>query len=108
MVIGRCYMVYNRLGKWRYELYYYWGIICDCLRNKRVEIKATKERLKEDGSVNIAEKKELITRIKAMSEEEMMVALDHIPVDLCLRRVNAELKRLYALENSLVGLIKRD
>lgn len=108
MVYSFYNIVHCRLDEWRYEFLYYWGIICDCLRNKRVEIKATKERLKEDGSVNIAEKKELITRIKAMSEEEMMVALDHIPVDLCLRRVITELDRLYTLERSLVGLVKRD
>jgi hypothetical protein len=58
VVISRCNMVHNRLGKWRYELYYYWGIIRDCLRNKRVEIKATKEMMKEDGQMNAAEKRE--------------------------------------------------
>lgn len=108
MVISRCNMVHNRLDKWRYELYYYWGIICDCLRNKRVEIKATKEMMKEDGQMNAAEKRELETRIKAMSEEELKVVMANIPVELCLKRVAGELNRLYTLESSLAGLVKRD
>lgn len=101
-----CNIVYNWFREWRCEFLYHWRAVYDCLRDKQTEPKALKGV--KEKSMNVAEKKELITRIKAMSDEEIMVALEHIPVDLCLKRVNAELNRLYTLENSLVGLIKRD
>lgn len=37
------------------------------------------------------EKEEIINRIGAMSREEMLIALDHIPVDLCLERIKKEI-----------------
>lgn len=58
--------------------------------------------------MNVAEKKELVTRVKGMSEEELRVVLENIPVDLCLDRVATELDRLYTLESSLAGLVRRE
>lgn len=47
------------------------------------------------------EKEEFKDRIKAMSQEEMELALDVIPVEMCLARVNRELERLKAFESSV-------
>lgn len=47
------------------------------------------------------EKEEFKDRIKAMSLEEMELALDVIPVELCLARVNRELDRLKTFESSV-------
>jgi hypothetical protein len=91
---------------WRAIFHRYWGAFL-CVRDNHHALKVL-VGLKEDTNMNVAEKKELITRVKGMSEEEIRVVLDHIPVDLCLDRVAGELERLYTLESSLVGLVKRD
>ena len=50
---------------------------------------------------NKGKKEEFKDRIKAMSLEEMELALDVIPVELCLARVNRELDRLKTFESSV-------
>lgn len=84
---------------------YYWNLLA-YIWGDNCSIKVLKG-IKEDELMNAAEKKELENRIKGMSEEELRVVLDNIPVDLCLDRVATELDRLYTLETNLAGLVKK-
>ena len=51
------------------------------------------------------EKEELATRVRAMTEEEMMVALDNIPVELCIQRIDKEVKKSQALAKEFKHII---
>lgn len=55
-----------------------------------------------------AEKKEFTDRVKAMSEEELELFVDLIPVDLCLKRIEGKLNRAREFEatikNAMAGL----
>lgn len=55
----------------------------------------------EVETITRIEKEEFKDRIRAMSPEEMELALDVIPVEMCLARVNRELDRLKAFESSV-------
>ena len=46
-------------------------------------------------------KKELEDRIKAMTPDELEIVVKHIPVDICLRRVQAEFDRLNSFTQTL-------
>ena len=54
------------------------------------------------------EKEELATRVRAMTEEEMLVALDNIPVELCIQRIVKELdknKAFFEAVNQAVDIL---
>lgn len=50
------------------------------------------------------EVEELTARIEAMSPEELAVVANTIPVELCLARLQKEMDRLKALDNSIQAL----
>lgn len=60
---------------------------------------STKERGKNE--MTRIEKEEFVNRIKGMSQEELELVVEIIPVDLCVARVNKELERLRTFENSV-------
>ena len=60
--------------------------------------------IKEKKEMNSKEIKELTERIKGMSREELEVVAGVIPVDLCLERINAELKKAKELEDSIKNM----
>ena len=76
------------------------------LKNDKAKTEAVKrpEMITSAGAeagMTKMEKEEFKDRIKAMSLEEMELALDVIPVELCLARVNRELDRLKTFESSV-------
>ena len=48
-----------------------------------------------------SERRELIERVKAMSKEELELVAEIIPVDLCLKRIDAELQKAKQFEKSI-------
>lgn len=48
-----------------------------------------------------SERRELIERVKAMSDEELQLVSEIIPVDLCLKRIDAELQKAKQFEKSI-------
>lgn len=71
--------------------------------NKSIDLEKITETLKERGENEMTriEKEEFVNRIKGMSQEELELVVDIIPVDLCVARVNKELERLRTFENSV-------
>lgn len=63
--------------------------------DKKVELKQTKTGMTK------AEKEEFIRRIKGMSIEEKALALDYIPIELCLDRIAKELERAKTMEERI-------
>lgn len=45
------------------------------------------------------EKEEFVSRIKGMSEEEMNLLVDLIPIDICLERIKREIDKAEVLKN---------
>lgn len=66
-------------------------------------MKTITESMKERGKNEMTriEKEEFVNRIKGMSQEELELVVEIIPVDLCVTRVNKELERLRTFENSV-------
>ena len=66
-------------------------------------LKTITEAVKDKGENTMTrmEKEEFIERIKGMSQEELELVVEIIPVDMCMARVNKELDRLKAFENSV-------
>ena len=60
---------------------------------------------KEENTMTRMEKEEFIERIKGMSQEELELVVEIIPVDMCMARVNKELDRLKAFENSVKSAV---
>lgn len=52
-------------------------------------------------SMNKADREEFIRRVKGMSAEEQELALEYIPVELCLARISKELDRARTLEERI-------
>ena len=65
------------------------------------------EAVKDKGANTMTrmEKEEFIERIKGMSQEELELVVEIIPVDMCVSRVNKELERLKAFENSVKSAV---
>lgn len=55
---------------------------------------------KKSGMTN-AERDEFIRRVKGMSMEEKALALEYIPVELCLDRIAKELDRAKTMEERI-------
>ena len=51
------------------------------------------------------ERKELITRVRAMDHEELELVVDNIPVTYCIKRLINEIKRKKNLEQSIKDVI---
>ena len=66
-------------------------------------LKTITEAVKDKGENTMTrmEKEEFIERIKGMSQEELELVVEIIPVDMCMARVNKVLDRLKAFENSV-------
>ena len=60
---------------------------------------------KGENTMTRMEKEEFIERIKGMSQEELELVVEIIPVDMCMARVNKELDRLKAFENSVKSAV---
>lgn len=58
-----------------------------------------------EGVMNTAEKDELIARVHGMSQEELRIVVENIPVELCLERIQSELDKAKALELSLKNIM---
>lgn len=48
-----------------------------------------------------ADRLRLAEMVRAMSEEEMMVVLEQIPAELCVKRIELELKKARAFGNAI-------
>lgn len=70
-------------------------------------LKTITEAVKDKGENTMTrmEKEEFIERIKGMSQEELELVVEIIPVDMCMARVNKELDRLKAFENSVKSAV---
>ena len=70
-------------------------------------LKTINEAVKDKGENTMTrmEKEEFIERIKGMSQEELELVVEIIPVDMCMARVNKELDRLKAFENSVKSAV---
>ena len=70
-------------------------------------LKTITEAVKDKGENTMTrmEKEEFIERIKGMSQEELELVVEIIPVDMCMDRVNKELDRLKAFENSVKSAV---
>ena len=70
-------------------------------------LKTITEGVKDKGENTMTrmEKEEFIERIKGMSQEELELVVEIIPVDMCMARVNTELDRLKAFENSVKSAV---
>ena len=70
-------------------------------------LKTITEAVKDKGENTMTrmEKEEFIERIKGMSQEELELVVEIIPVDMCMTRVNKELDRLKAFENSVKSAV---
>ena len=70
-------------------------------------LKTITEAVKDKGENTMTrmEKEEFIERIKGMSQEELELVVELIPVDMCMARVNKELDRLKAFENSVKSAV---
>ena len=70
-------------------------------------LKTITEAVKDKGENTMTrmEKEEFIDRIKGMSQEELELVVEIIPVDMCMARVNKELDRLKAFENSVKSAV---
>ena len=70
-------------------------------------LKTITEAVKDKGESTMTrmEKEEFIERIKGMSQEELELVVEIIPVDMCMARVNKELDRLKAFENSVKSAV---
>ena len=60
---------------------------------------------KGENTMTRMEKEEFIERIKGMSQEELELVVEIITVDMCMARVNKELDRLKAFENSVKSAV---
>ena len=54
-----------------------------------------------ENAMTQMERDELAARIKGMSQEELKIVLDCIPVEMCLTRVAKEIDKLQAFKNSI-------
>ena len=70
-------------------------------------LKTITEAVKDKGENTMTrmEKEEFIERIKGMSQEELELVVEIIPVDMCMARINKELDRLKAFENSVKSAV---
>ena len=70
-------------------------------------LKTITEAVKDKGENTMTrmEKEEFIDRIKGMSQEELELVVEIIPVDMCMARVNKELDRLKTFENSVKSAV---
>lgn len=48
---------------------------------------------------------ELIRRTEAMTTEEMILVLEHIPVELCIARVSKEIEQLKSFKSSVLSAV---
>lgn len=62
------------------------------------EILATKDEM-----ITMMAREELINRIKAMDDVELQIVADTIPVELCLARIQKELRQKELLENTMMA-----
>ena len=60
---------------------------------------------KANKGVNGVHLEELANRVRAMSDEELEVVLDNIPIDLCFRRVEKEIMRTRSFEEAVKNTI---
>ena len=74
------------------------------------KIRNRKENNEMVETISSREKRELADRIKAMSTEELAIVTENIPVEMCLARIQDEINRVKALEDSIknmAGLLER-
>lgn len=58
---------------------------------------------KQDKTTGMSdtERREFADRIRALSDEELQIVVDNIPVELCLQRIQNELDRASKLEQEI-------
>lgn len=73
---------------------------------EKEEMSENCEKLKVDIGTTMSnrERKELTERIKGMSQEELLIVSETIPVDLCLARIQKELDKAKSMEESIKKL----
>jgi hypothetical protein len=64
-------------------------------------LKTNKPTMDKKTGMSNAERDEFIRRIKGMSMEEKALALEYIPVELCLDRISKELERAKTMEERI-------
>ena len=58
--------------------------------------------LRPDTDVPVSwEKEEFMNRVMAMSQEDLQMIVDYVPVEMCLARIQKELDRVKAIESSI-------
>lgn len=58
--------------------------------------------LRPDTDVPVSwEKEEFMNRVMAMSNEDLQMIVDYVPVEMCLDRIQKELDRVKAIESSI-------
>lgn len=61
----------------------------------------------EPSELTKAEVNELTERFKGMSQAEMELFIDIVPVDLCLNRIKKELNKAKEFEESIKGVMAK-
>lgn len=56
--------------------------------------------------MSATEKQEFADRIKALSNEELQIVVDNIPVEMCMQRIQNELSRASKLEQEIAKTMK--
>ena len=64
-------------------------------------LKTSKPTMDKKTGMTNAERDEFIRRIKGMSIEEKALALEYIPIELCLDRIAKELDRAKTMEERI-------
>lgn len=72
------------------------------------ELKINKPTVDKKTGMTNAERDEFIRRIKGMSMEEKALAMEYMPIELCLDRIAKELDRAKTMEerikNAMAGV----
>ena len=61
--------------------------------NKVSKIVTEKPQISQVHKTSEMEREEFVSRIKGMSEEEMEIVADLIPIDICMKRIEKELEK---------------
>lgn len=64
-------------------------------------LKISKPTMDKKSGMTNAERDEFIRRIKGMSIEEKALAMEYMPVELCLDRIAKELERAKTMEERI-------
>ena len=73
---------------------------------KNNDLKLNRIKGETDKMLNKRDIEELTNRVKGMSDEELEIVVENIPVDLCLKRINDEIEKGRALRKYVTDAMK--